>query len=287
MAVHNSKPALKAWHFFDGAWHEGNPPMMGPMTHGFWMASTVFDGARVFEGVAPDLDRHCQRLIRSAETMGLAPPLDAEEIQQIGEDGRKRFPKDRALYLRPTMWAEGGFVIPDRESTRFCFTMFEAPLPAADGMSITLSPYLRPLPGSAPTEAKASCLYPNSSRALAEANAKGFDNAVVMDPLGNVAELATANLWMVRDGVAITPIPNGTFLNGITRQRIIQLLRDDGIAVEERRMTYDQLCSADEIFSTGNFGKVQPITRIEERSLQPGPVTKRAREIYWDWALSK
>lgn len=287
MAINQSKPAMQAWHFFDGAWHEGNPPMMGPMTHGFWMASTVFDGARAFEGVTPDLDRHCRRLIRSAATMGLAPPLGAEEIQQIGEDGRKRFPKDRALYLRPTMWAEGGFVIPEAKSTRFCFTIFEAPMPPADAMSVTLSPYVRPLPGSAPTEAKASCLYPNSGRALADAIEKGFDNAVVLDPIGNVAELATANLWMVQDGVAITPIPNGTFLNGITRQRIIQLLSDAGIPVEERRMTFEELANADEIFATGNFGKVQPITRIEQRSLQPGPVTKQAREAYWDWALSR
>src|SRR3546814_6001125 len=71
----------------------------------------------------------------------------------------------------------------------------------------------------APTDAKASCLYPNSARALNEASKRGFDNAVVLDALGNVAELATANLWIAKDGVAVTPAPNGTFLNGITKQR--------------------------------------------------------------------
>ncbi len=277
---------MQAWHFFEGKWYEGNPPIVGPMTHALWMASTVFDGARVFEGVAPDLDLHCQRLIRSAETMGLKAPLSAEAIQEIGEEGRKRFPKDMALYLRPAMWAEAGFVAPDPDSTQFCFTLFESPLPPAEGISVTRSPYVRPLPNSAPTEAKASCLYPNSSRALTDAVAKGYDNAVVLDALGNVAELATANLWLVKDGVAITPIPNGCFLNGITRQRIVGLLRQGGIPVEERRVTYDELLTADELFTTGNFGKVQPIIRIDGRDLQPGPVTKRARETYWDWALS-
>ncbi|GAB5470569.1 MAG: branched-chain amino acid aminotransferase [Rhodospirillales bacterium] len=277
---------MQAWHFFDGDWHQGNPPIMGPMSHGFWMASTVFDGARSFEGVAPDLDRHCQRVVASAETFGLKSPYSPEEIQEIGEAGRKKFPKDVALYLRPAMWAETGFVAADPESTRFCFTLHESPMPPGDGMAVTKSPYIRPLANSAPVEAKASCLYPNSGRALSYARGKGFDNAVVLDALGNVAELATANLWMVKDGQAITPAPNGCFLNGITRQRVAKLLAESGIAVIERRVTYDDLLTADEIFASGNYGKVQPITRIEERSLQPGPVTKQAREAYWDWALS-
>ncbi len=281
-----SNEAMQAWHFFDGAWHEGNPPLMGPMTHGFWMASTVFDGARAFEGVAPDLDQHCDRLIRSAESFGLKAPLTSEEIFEIGEDGRKRFARETALYLRPTLWAESGFVTADPDSARFCFTIFETPLPPYEGISVTRSSYVRPLPNSAPTQAKASCLYPTSGHALADARAKGYDNAVVMDALGNVAELATANLWLVKDGIAVTPAANGCFLNGITRQRIAQLLAEAGIVVEERRVTYDELMRADELFTTGNFGKVQPITRIEDCSLQPGPVTKRAREAYWDWALS-
>ncbi len=278
---------MQAWHFFEGTWHEGNPPIMGPMTHGFWMASTVFDGARAFEGVAPDLDLHCQRLIRSAEVFGLGPTLNAEELLEIGQAGRKKFAKDAALYIRPMMWAESGFVAADPESTRFCFTLHEAPMPSADGFSVTKSPYIRPLPNSAPTESKAACLYPTSGRALKDAQSKGFDNAVVLDALGNVAELATANLWLVKDGEAITPAANGCFLNGITRQRVAKLLAESGVTVVERRVTFEELANADEIFSTGNFGKVQPITRIEERSLQPGPVTKRARELYWDWSLSQ
>ncbi len=285
--MHDSKPAVQSWHFFDGAWHEGNPPLMGPMTHGFWMASTIFDGARAFDGVAPDLDLHCERLINSAETFGLNAPLSAEEILEIGEDGRKRFAGQTALYLRPTMWAEGGFVCADPETTRFCFTIFEAPLPAYEGISITRSSYVRPLPNSAPTQAKASCLYPTSGHALREAQSKGYDNAVVMDALGNVAELATANLWFVQDGVAVTPAPNGCFLNGITRQRVIKLLRESGTEVQERRVSYGELLAADEIFTTGNYGKVQPITRIDDRDLQPGPVTKRARDAYWDWSFSQ
>jgi len=206
------------------------------------------------------------------------------EMLEIAKDGIAKFDKETALYLRPMFWAETGFVRADRDSTRFCFTLFEAPLPAADGFSVTLSKYIRPLASMAPTKAKASCLYPNSGRALGEAQDKGFDNAVVLDGLGLVAELATANLWIGKDGAAHTPAANGTFLSGITRQRVISLLKGAGIPVYERPITWEEVLDADEAFSTGNYGKVMPINKIESRDLQPGPICQKARELYWDWA---
>ena len=112
----------------------------------------------------------------------------------------------------------------------------------------------------------------------------GFDNCVLNDMLGNVAELGTANVFLVKDGVAMTPIANGTFLNGITRQRVLGLMGREAI---ETVLTYKDFLAADEIFSVGNFGKVQPVTRIDDRNLQPGPVYRRARELYWDFAHSR
>ena len=173
---------------------------------------------------------------------------------------------------------------PDPESTRFVCSVFEAPVPAPSGFSACLSSFRRPLHSMAPTDAKASCLYPNSARALKEAADKGFDNAVVLDGLGNVAELATANIWMAKDGAAHTPVANGTFLNGITRQRVARLLADAGIKVYERVISYRELKDADEVFTTGNYGKVMPINRLDERDLQPGPVYTKARELYWAFA---
>ena len=107
---------------------------------------------------------------------------------------------------------------------------------------------------------------------------------MVLDGLGNVAELATANLWMAKDGAAHTPAINGTFLNGITRQRVINLLKAAGIKVYERTISYRELKDADEVFSTGNYGKVIPIIRLDERDLQPGPIYTKARELYWAYA---
>jgi branched-chain amino acid aminotransferase len=106
----------------------------------------------------------------------------------------------------------------------------------------------------------------------------------MLDMLGNVAELANANVMVVKDGVVQTPAPNGTFLNGITRQRVIGLLRQSGIAVLETTLTWDAIKSADEVFSVGNFAKVAPAIRIEERDLVPGPIYKKARALYWEFA---
>ncbi len=270
--------------YFDGQWREGNTPIIGPMTQSFWLATTVFDGARAFEGVVPDVDRHCARVVRSAELMGLKPMLSGEEITEIALEGVARFDDKAELYIRPAYYAEDGFLLPDPDSTRFCMAVYEVPMPTGPGMRVCLSRFRRPSPDMAPTQAKASCLYPIVGHAVREAQAKGFDNAVTLDANGNVAEFASSNLFIVRDGAVHTPVPNGTFLNGITRQRVIGLLRDDGTEVVERTITYDEVGDADEIFSTGNAGKVRTVIKIDDRDLQPGPVATRAHKLYREFA---
>lgn len=276
---------MTAYTYVDGVWHEGNPPIMGPMTHAAWLSSIVFDGARAFEGLAPDLDRHCARVVYSARALGLEPTKTAAEIEKLAREGIRKFPTTAELYIRPMFFAEEGFIVPDAASTRFVLSVYDAPLPRADlGFSACRTRYARPHPDSAPTDAKASCLYPNVARAMAEAKKKGFDTAVVLDPIGNVAEFSNANLFLAKDGVVATPAVNRTFLNGITRQRVIALLRGAGLTVEERAVTFDDLLGADEVFSSGNWAKVQAAVRIEDRSLQPGPVFREARRLYWEFA---
>jgi branched-chain amino acid aminotransferase len=282
-------PHSRTWTFFDGAWHEGNVAIMGPRTHAAWLGSMVFDGARRFEGVAPDLDLHLARVNRSAQVFGLDPVVTLDAWMELTREGMARFDPAVALYIRPMYWAEtggvGGGVMFDPASTRWCLCIHEAPMPADGGaQAITLSPYRRPTPECAPVEAKAGCLYPNSAHAIREATGRGFDNALLRDAIGNIAELANANVFMVRDGAVLTPAPNGSFLDGITRQRIVALLRADGTAVRETRLTYADFQQADEIFAAGNFAKLRPVTRIDDRDLQPGPVYHRARRLYWDYA---
>lgn len=275
------------WTFFEGAWHEGNVPIMGARSHGAWLGSSVFDGARIFEGRAPDLALHAARVNRSALTMGLNPTMREEEIIGLAHEGARRFAPGSALYVKPMYWAEGegpSTIIADADDVGFCLCLFEAPMPVPGGLSVTSTRFRRPTNDSMPTDAKAGCLYPNNARALKDAKSRGFDNALVCDALGNVAETATSNVFMAKDGVVMTPVPNGTFLNGITRQRVIQLLRADGVPVEERTLSYDDFRNADEIFISGNYSKAMPVIRIDDRHLQPGPLFKRARQLYWDFA---
>ena len=282
----NAAPS-KTWTFFDGEWREGNPPIMGPRTHGAWLSSTVFDGARAFDGVAPDLDRHLARVNVSAEKMCLRPFVSHDQWLDLAKDGIRLFDENAQLYIRPMYWAGGGYaggVRFDPETTQWCLCIYESPLPAPTGVAITLSPYRRPTSETAPVEAKAGCLYPNNARAMIEATQRGFDNCLMNDTLGNIAELANANIFLAKDGVAYTPATNGTFLDGITRRRVIGLLRDAGVEVIEKSLRHADFLAADEIFSSGNFSKVAPVTRIEQRTLTPGPIYEKARKAYWRFA---
>ena len=279
----------KTWTYFEGDWHEGNIGIMGPRTHAAWLCSVVFDGARAFEGVAPDLELHCARVNDSAKKLFLTPTVSTEEWVRLAREGIKRFNGETALYIRPMYWAEkeGPWVQAHApESTQWCICIYEAPMRTPKGFSIGLSPYRRPTLETMPVDAKAGCLYPNNSRSLFEAQARGFDNAIVCDMLGNVAELATSNIFMAKDGVVFTPIPNGTFLAGITRQRVIGLLRQGGVCVVEKTLAYEDFEKADEIFATGNYSKVVPVTRIGDRALPFGPLYTKARELYWAFAHS-
>jgi branched-chain amino acid aminotransferase len=280
----------QTWTFFQGEWRDGNAPILGPRTHGVWLGSMVFDGARAFEGVTPDLDLHLARVNNSAREMLLEPSLTVDEWRGFVEEGLRKFPRDAQLYIRPMYWAEdglGGGVRFEPNSTNWCLTIYEAPMPAPKGGAITLSPFRRPSAETAPVGAKASCHYANGARALIEAAKRGFDNCLMRDMLGNIAEFANSNAFLVKDGVVFTPAANGTFLNGVTRQRVIGLLRADGVQVIETTLSYDDFLKADEIFSSGNFQKVAPMSRIDERMLEAGPMYKRARALYWDFAHSR
>jgi branched-chain amino acid aminotransferase len=273
--------------YYQGAWHDGPTPLMDSDTNATWMANTVFDGARAFAGVVPDLALHCQRIIRSALSLGMKPPVTAAEIEALAREGIRRFPAETELYVRPMFWIQAGAIPFDADSTRFALVLSPDPLPPATGFSATLSPYRRPSPDQAPTQAKAACLYPMSTLAVVEARSRGFGNAVMRSPDGTVAEFATQNLWLVKDGVYLTPVPNGCFLAGITRARVLQLLRDAGHRVEERVVKVEELHTADEIFSTGNHGKVLPLIRYEDRALTHHAATMVARSLYFEFAKSQ
>lgn len=276
--------------FFEGKWHEGNIPVMRAADHGAWLGSTVFDGARYFDGMAPDLDLHSARVNRSAEAMLLTPTMAAQEIEGIAREGFKLYDKNAALYVRPMYWGQeddGYGLGPHKDYTGFALCLEEIPMSAPDNATtLTTTSFRRPVLADNVTNAKAGCLYPNNYRMIAEARRKGFQNALVADAVGNVAESATANVFIVKDGVAFTPIPNGTFLAGLTRARHIKNLRADGVEVVEKVITFDEVRAADEVFLTGNFNKVSRVSQFDDVAYKSHAMASRARSLYWDWAAS-
>ncbi|MDP5217410.1 branched-chain amino acid aminotransferase [Ruegeria sp. 2205SS24-7] len=276
--------------YFDGQWHEGDVPIMRAADHGAWLGTNVFDGARHVNGLSPDLDAHCARVNRSAEAMMLVPTVSTEEMVAIVEDGLKAYAPETAVYIRPMYWGIDGdqtAIVPTPDKTGFAICLEEIPLaPPSAAATLTTTRFRRPVLESSVVNAKAGALYPNNARMLREARQKGFSNALVADAMGNVAETATANIFMVRDGEVFTPVPNGTFLAGITRARHIANLRADGVTVHEAVLSFEDFHGADEVFMSGNMNKVTPVTALDETSYQVGPVARRVRDLYWDWAAS-
>lgn len=276
--------------YFEGTWHDGDVAVMRAADHGAWLGTNVFDGARYAHGVAPDLLAHCERVNASARAFMIEPTMTAEEMVGIVEEGLGAYPAGAAVYIRPMYWAiDGGpsVVLTEPGRTGFSISLEEIPL-ADPAATVTLgrTRFRRPTLDCAVVNAKAGALYPNNARMLAEVRARGFQNALVADAMGNVAETATANVFMVKGGEVMTPVPNGTFLAGITRARHIALLAAEGTDVTETVLTFEDFESADEVFVTGNMHKITPVTAFEDIRYQPGPVAARLREMYWDWALS-
>lgn len=276
--------------YFNGSWHNEDVAVMKAADHGSWLGTNVFDGARYFEGMHPDLESHCARTNRSAEALMITPTVSTQQMVEIVKEGLTLFSKDAAVYIRPMYWAlDGGHmgVAPKEGATGFAVCLEEIPMtPAATSTTLTTTRFRRPTLDSAVVNAKAGCLYPNNARILLEARAKGFDNALVADALGNVAETATTNVFMIKDGEVFTPIANGCFLAGITRARHIKNMRDNGMTVHEAVLGYDDFHQADEVFLSGNMSKITPVSALEETRFNAGPVTRKVREMYWDWALS-
>ncbi|MBT8425253.1 MAG: branched-chain amino acid aminotransferase [Silicimonas sp.] len=277
--------------YFNGTWHNSDVPIMTAADHGAWLGSGVFDGARFFDGVAPDLAAHCERVNNSARALMVTPTVTADEMVEIAWEGLRSFEWGNAVYIRPMYWAIDGditAIVPQPDKTGFALCLEEIPMAASDAsVRLTRTRFRRPVLEDAVVNAKAGCLYPNNARMLAEARSKGFQNALVADAMGNVAESATANIFMVRDGEVSTPIANGTFLAGITRARHMTNLAAAGTPVQEKVLSFRDFEEADEVFMSGNMNKITPVTEFDGRNYQVGPVTRQVREMYWDWALSE
>jgi len=220
----------------------------------------------------------------------ITPTVETADMVAAVREGLKAYSSDEPVYIRPMYWGIDGDtsgIVPAPEATGFAICLEAVPM-ADQNASTTLgrTSFRRPVLEDNVVNAKAGCLYPNNARMLVEVRKRGFGNALVADAMGNVAESATANVFMVKDGAVFTPIPNGTFLAGITRSRHMQNMRADGMEVHETVLGFADFAEADEVFLSGNMMKVTPVTAFEDTQYQVGPVTRRVREMYWDWAAT-
>lgn len=271
-------------------WHNGKTlpwkeAKVHILNHGLHYASSVFEGIRAYNGKPFRLNDHNTRLLRSAAILGMHVPYDAAQIDAVCMEMLKANNLTDA-YIRPVIW---------RGSEMMAIAASPAPAHIAvacwhwgkyfspelleKGISLKLSKWRKPAPDTAPTESKAAGLYMIGTLAKSEAMEAGYTDALMLDYRGLVAESTGANLFMVKGGKIRTPIAD-CFLNGLTRQTVIDLARKAGYELEETRITLEELLDADEVFLTGTAAEVTPVGKINDRSYTVGPVTKSIYDAY-------
>ncbi len=263
-------------------WREANIHIL---THGLHYASAVFEGERCYSGSIFKDKEHSDRLIRSAELIDMKMTMTSEEISRAKReilDANKL----TDAYIRPVAWrgSEQMGISAQATLTHVAIACWEwpsyfSPEMREKGISLQTGKWRAPMPDTAPTQSKASCLYATHTMSKHAAEANGYTDALMLDYRGLVAEATGANLFMVKNGAIKTPIPD-CFLNGLTRQTVIQLAKDLGLPIEETRIKPEDLAAADEVFLTGTAAEVTAVGKIDDVTYKVGPVTRQLREVY-------
>jgi branched-chain amino acid aminotransferase len=273
--------------WFDGKlvpWREANVHIL---THAMHYASSVFEGQRAYGGRIFKLREHSERLRRSAELLGFDIPWSAEEIDAACVEVLEANGLADA-YLRPVAWrgSESMGVSPKGTAPHLAIAAWNwgkyyPPEKAAAGLRLDIAPWRRPAPYTAPVHSKAAGLYMIASLSKQQADARGFDDALMFDWRGQVAEATGANAFFVRDGVLHTPTPD-CFLDGITRRTVIDLARKRGIQVEERAIWPEELESFEQFFITGSAAEVTPVQSAGPWRFEVGDLSRQLARDYDD-----
>ncbi|MFC3628500.1 branched-chain amino acid aminotransferase [Paracoccus angustae] len=263
-------------------WRDANVHIL---THALHYASSVFEGERCYDGKIFKGHEHSLRLIESARLLDMDSPYAAAEID-AAKDAVLKANGFTNAYVRAVMWRGSG---PDmgvsaaRNPVRMAVACWEWGSYYGDakwqGAKLDVAKWKRPSPETIPTAAKAAGLYMICTMSKHAAEAKGCSDALFMDWEGFVAEATGANIFFIKDGEVHTPLAD-RFLNGITRQTIIQMLKDNGTAVHERRIKPEELADFQECFLTGTAAEVTPVGQIGDWHFQVGPTTRKVAEDY-------
>jgi branched-chain amino acid aminotransferase len=255
------------------------------LSHSLHFASAVFEGIRVYDGVAYKLEQHIERFAKSAGIVDFEIPFTLDEISNACQKVISRQSLVEG-YLRPIAWRGAEFMSPHAIGASvhvavagWEWPVYYSPESRMEGIRLTVTKWRRPAPSMAPVLAKASGLYQICTLAKHESARAGFDDALMFDYREFVAETTSSNIFFVVDDEVLTPIAD-CFLDGITRQTVLDLARADGMTVRERHLEADVLQRAKEVFITGTAAEVTPVRAIDEITYQPGDVTMRLLQLY-------
>jgi branched-chain amino acid aminotransferase len=273
------------WIWLDGEFVQWREAKVHVLTHALHYASSVFEGERMYDGEIFKLREHSERLIRSAEILDFKVPFSVEELDEASKETCARNGLTDA-YVRPVAWrgAEQISVAAPESKTHvavaaWTWPSYFDPEIKRKGIRMMMAPYSRPDPKTAPTASKAAGLYMICTISKHAADRAGYNDALMLDYRGYVAEATGANIFFVRDGVIHTPTPD-CFLDGITRRSVMGLANSMGFEVVERHIKPDELGSFSECFLTGTAAEVTPVSEIAEHRYTPGNIALSLMDDY-------
>lgn len=271
--------------WFDGEMVPWRDAKIHVLTHGLHYGSCVFEGERVYNGRVFKLTEHSERLAKSAELLGFKLPYTVAEIDKATNDTVAAAGLTNA-YVRPVAWrgSEMMGVSAQANKIHLAIAVWEwpsyfSPELRMKGIALQWSKWRRPAPDTAPTASKAAGLYMICTMSKHAAENDGFQDALMLDYRGQVAEATGANVFIIKDGVIHTPIPD-CFLDGITRRTVIDLAKWRGYTVVERAIFPEELAGATEVFLTGTAAEVTPVGRIGDLTFTPGEITRTLMTDY-------
>lgn len=264
--------------WYDGAlvpWRDAN---LHVLSHGLHYASCVFEGERAYGGNIFKPTEHHQRLHDSAEIMGFEIPYSVAEIDAAAAEVLEANGISDG-YVRPVAWRGSEMMGVSAQKSRIHLAIaawewpaYFSPEARLEGIRMTEGHYRRPDPRTAPVHSKAAGLYMICTLSKHEAEQKGYNDALMLDWRGQVAEATGANIFLVQDGKLHTPSPD-CFLNGITRRTVIDLARQRGYEVIERAIFPEEFANTQEVFICGTAVEVTPVREIDQYSFTPGDIT--------------
>jgi branched-chain amino acid aminotransferase len=271
--------------WFNGEFVDWKDAKIHVLTHGLHYASAVFEGERAYGGRIFKLTEHNKRLHTSAEILGFTIPYSVEDLDAATIELLKRQGFSDA-YVRPIAWRGSEMMGISAQNNRINVAIaiwqwgsYFNPAEKLKGIRLDIAEYRRPDPKTAPCASKAAGLYMICTISKHAAEAKGYADAMMLDYRGQVAEATGANIFFVKDGVIHTPVPD-CFLNGITRQTVIELAQRRGYQVVERVIMPEELAGFSECFLTGSAAEVTPVSEIGPHTFKPGTISETLMNDY-------